>query len=254
MKVRRVSAELTTPRTVGAIVQSALRLYAGYPLLLLVLAVAVVVPYELIVLAATNTAPLAEQGTRASTALTLTLIDFALIGPLVSAFYVRAVMMVAEGTRPSLREIVVEGLKVLPVVVAASIVAGLGIGLGLIAFLIPGVLLAIRWAVVAQVAAIERTDWLGALRRSGELARGHYLHVFGVFVISGIVTYGILRVGEAIVGSDTGAGQVIVGIVLATIARSFTSLMTAVLYFELRARSLLGRPGNPGPPEDDRTF
>lgn len=220
----------------GAIIGTALRLYAAYPALFALLAVAVVAPYELIVLAITRTSPLAAQGTTASTALTLTLIDFALIGPLVAAFYVRAVMTVAEGGRPVLREVVWTGLQVLPVVVAASIVAGLGIGLGLIAFLIPGVILAVRWAVVAQAAAIERTDWMGALRRSAELVRGRYLHVFGVFVISALVTYGLLRLGEVIVGSGRGGGEVAIGIVLATLARSFTALSTAVLYFELRAR------------------
>jgi hypothetical protein len=222
---------------VGAIVGTALRLYAAYPALFVVLAVAVVAPYELIVLAVTRTAPLGAQGTATSTVLTLTLIDFALIGPLVSAFYVRAVMVVAEGGRPVLREVVWTGLQVLPVVVAASIVAGLGIGLGLIFLIIAGVILAIRWAVVAQAAAIERTDWMGALRRSAALVRGHYLHVLGVLLISGIVTYGLLRVGEVVVGSGRGAGEVVIGIVVATLARSFTALTTAVLYFELRARS-----------------
>ena len=38
----------------------------------------------------------------------------------------------------------------LPVVAAAEIAAGFGIGLGLLAFLIPGVYLLVRWAVVAQ--------------------------------------------------------------------------------------------------------
>jgi hypothetical protein len=230
-----------TPRTVGAIVHSALLLYGAYPWLFLVLAVAVVAPYELIVLAVTGTSPLAAQGTTVSTALTLTLIEFALIGPLVSAFYVRAVSAVAEGARPVLREVVWEGLQVLPVVTAAQIVAGLGIGLGLLAFLIPGIVLAVRWAVVAQAAAIERTDWLGALRRSGELTRGHYLHVFGVFIVTGLLTYAVLRTGDAIAGSRNGAGQVALGIGLATITRSFTALTTAVLYFELRARAMPGR-------------
>ena len=60
------------------------------------------------------------------------------------------------------------------------IVASFGIVLGLIALIVPGVLLALGWAVVAQVAAIEHEGWLPSLHRSRALTRGHYWHIFAL--------------------------------------------------------------------------
>lgn len=237
MDRRRTRVDLTAPRPVGALVADALRLFAAHPSVFLLLALMVVAPYQLIVLAATGTSPLGQQTARPSTAITLLLLEFVLVVPLVTALYVRTVAAVASGERPALREVAWQGLRVLPVVAAAQIVADLGIGVGLVLFVIPGVVLAIRWAVVAQVAAMERTDWIGALRRGAVLTRGNYLHVFGVIVITSIVTYGVTRGGEAVAGSHAGVWQVLLGIAVDTITRSFTALTTAVLYFELRGRA-----------------
>ena len=245
---RRQVMDLNQPRSVLKMITAALSLYGRYPLLFSLLALIVVAPYELIALAVTGAAPLGQQTVSTGTALTLFLIELALVGPLVSALDVQAVAAIGKEQRPQLRNVAALGARCLPVVAAAQIIAGLGIGLGLLAFFIPGVILAIRWAVVAQAAAIERTDWLGALRRSGELARGQYLHVLGLIALTGLVDYGIARVAEALAGSSAHAPQVVLGIVVETITRSFAALTTAVLYFDLVARKAgVARP-DPGWP------
>jgi hypothetical protein len=50
------------------------------------------------------------------------------------------------------------GVRVLPVVVAAEIIAGTGTLAGFVILIIPGVILLIRWAVVAPAEAIESVD------------------------------------------------------------------------------------------------
>src|SRR5581483_4564568 len=178
--------DLKRPRTVAEILQTALSLYANHPLLFVGLAIAVVVPYELIVLAVAHASPLGQQRS-ASTGLILALADFALVGPLVSALQVRAVLMLAEREQPRFWQVIARGLRALPVVAAAEIVAGLGIGVGLLLLLIPGLYLAVRWAVVAQVAAVEGTDWPGALRRSAQLTAGSLLRIFAVLLCVSLV-------------------------------------------------------------------
>lgn len=228
--------DLGRPRSVLELVAATLSLYGRYPLLFGLLGLAVVGPYELIVLAVTGAAPLGQQSVSTGTAFTLILLELALIGPFVSALDAHAVAAIGRGERPGLLRVARLGARSLPVVAAAQIIAGLGIGIGLIAFIIPGVILALRWAVVAQAAAIERTDWLGALRRSGELARGNYLHILGLIVLISLVNYGIAGAGSAIAGPSAHAPQVALGIVAETITRSFTALATAVLYFDLLSR------------------
>ena len=238
---RPPSVDLTKPRSVFEVVGTALVLYGRYPLMFAALAFAVIGPYELLVLAVTHAAPLGQQHTRASTAFVLFLLDFALVGPLVSALHVHAVSIIGTNARPRLVSVARQGLVVLPVVAAAQIIAGLGIGLGLIAFVLPGIILALRWAVVAQAAATERTDWLGALRRSRELTAGHYLHVLGVLAITSAVDLILATAGTAVAGTGSHVGPVLLGIAVVTIARSFTALVTAMLFFDLLAREKLAR-------------
>ena len=86
---------------------------------------------------------------------------------------------------------------------------------------------------------------MGALRRSGELTRGHYLHVFGLLILTTAVNLGLSGVAGSISGGRTRASDVIIEILIGTIIRSFTALTTAILYFDLLARvsgRLVGRP------------
>lgn len=218
------------------IVAATLALYRRYPVLFVVLALGVVVPYELIVLAITGITPFGAQSAKVSTLLLLSLIDFALVGPLISALYVHAVRRIAAGEQPVLSEVALQGMRVLPTVAAAEIIATLGIALGFIALIIPGLILWLRWAVVAQVAAIDDDNWIEALRRSAKLTSGNYLHVFGLLVLTGVVAVLLRDGGAGVTGSHAQAWAVALGIAVETIARSFVALASAVLFFDLVAR------------------
>lgn len=230
---------LERPRSVAEIVGEALDIYQRFPLLFLTLALGVIAPYELIVLAATGNGPLTGRTHGgASVGIVLFLLDYALVQPLISALHIHAVMQIGEEQRPRLGQVALFGLRVLPEVAAAVIAAGLGIGLGFLAFIIPGILLALRWSVVAQAAAVEHEGWLPALRRSGVLTRGNYWHIFGLLIVTGVLTGGVtLAAGAIPLGSTAGAASVALGIAARTITASFTALAVALLYFDLRARS-----------------
>jgi hypothetical protein len=202
-----------------------------------VLALGVVAPYELIVLAATGSTPFGQQSGKVSTVVALSLIDFALVGPLISALYVHAVRRIAGGERPVLAEVALQGVRVLPTVAAAEIIATLGIGLGFIALIVPGVFLLVRWAVVAQAAAIDNDNWIEALRRSWQLTSGNFIHVFGLLLITGLTALALRDAGFAVTGDSAQAWAVAVGIAVETIARSFVALSGAVLFFDLVARN-----------------
>jgi hypothetical protein len=230
------------------LVLEALALYRRYPFLFLVLAAAVLVPYEAIVLLATGVGPF-EQGTLSfGVSSLLTLADIALVSPLVSALHVHAVLEAGEGGEPRLAAIARKGLRVLPVVAVVSLVSWFGITLGFLALLVPGVLLTLRWFVVAQTAAIEHEGWRPALRRSADLTDGHYGHVFLLLVYAClIVTLPAFLIG---LGFDDSADVVsfLVGVAVQVVGYSLAALVTAVLYFDLRARwDLLPDPVLPDP-------
>lgn len=243
----RHDVDLSEPRSVWAIVGTALSLYARYPLLFLLLAGAVVVPYELLVLALSGYGPLRQASIPGAAGWLVLLIDTALVTPLVSALHIHAVKQVGDGQKPVLRVVAGRGLRVLPVVVATSVMFCLGFALGLALLVIPGVILALRWAVAPQAAALDNDGWQQALRRSGQLARDNYAHIFGLYVVGSVISIAISAAADAAAtGHAAGAPLVALGLAIETLLQSFSALTFALLYFDLAAR--------PAPARHDRAY
>ncbi len=233
------SIALDTPRSVRQILATTAGLYRWYPALFAILAVAVIAPYDLAVLAVTGYGPLRHSGEGVGTYWLLQLLTTSLITPLISALHVHAVVAIGEGRRPRLGAVARRGLQVLPVVAAADVMSSIGIALGYVALIVPGVVLGLRWAVGAQAAALENGNWLDALRSSGRLTATHYAHIFGLLLLTGIVAAALrLGVRALPLGSSVGVGSVTVGIAADTIVASFVALTLALLYFDLRARPM----------------
>lgn len=238
--------DASKPRSIAQIVRAAGALYWRYPLLFAILAAAAMVPFELIVLAATGYGPLRHGHENLGVSWLLLLIRSSLITPLISALHMHAVVTIAERRRPRLVEVARRGAMVLPVVAAAEIVADIGIFLGSIALVVPGILLAVRWAVVAQAAALEGEDWVDALRSSRRLTSGHGWHVVGLILLVGVLNAAVLFGARSIpLGSSSGAGSVAVGTTVETLVASFSALTLALLYFDLQARREVASAGNP---------
>ena len=76
-----------------------------------------------------------------------------------------------------------------------SIMTGVGVALGLLLLIVPGVLLAIRWTLAAPIVMLEDLGPRAAMKRSRELVRGHrgavlrvLLNVWGrTFVAGGVL-------------------------------------------------------------------
>jgi hypothetical protein len=226
------------PRSASRLIAATFGLYRLYPWLFLLLAAGVIVPYQLILLA------LGLSGAHARGSFGLGMIlaatDWALINGLVSALHVHAVADVREGRRPEIVAVARRGVRVLPVVAAATIMSWLGITVGFFLLLVPGVILLFRWAVVAQSAAIEHQGWLPALRRSGELAEGRYRHIFVCFVYVGLITITpALLISFGLDHDALGARPFLVDLVIDILTSSFSALALALLYYDLVAREEL---------------
>lgn len=228
---------MNAPRSATRLLVGTFELYRRYPWLFLVLAAGVIVPYELIVLAATGTGVSSRANASVSIQLLLTLVDWALVTPLVSALHVHAVAEARREREPQVAAVAAQGLRALPVVAAATIVSSLGIAVGLVLLVIPGVILMLRWAVVAQSAAIEREGWLPALRRSGQLTGEHYGHVFTFLVmVGGIAAAPFFAADIGFGNHDTGAVAFLTSLGLRILTTSFAALAGALLYYDLLAR------------------
>lgn len=228
---------MSAPRSAPRLLAGTVELYRRYPSLFLVLAAGVIVSYELIVLAVTGTGAFSRANASFGTQLLLELADLALIGPLVSSLHVHAVAEVRRDREPQIGSVALQGLKVLPVVAAATIVSWLGMMLGFVLLIVPGIVLMLRWAVVAQAAAIEHEGWLPALKRSRQLTDGHYRHVAAFIVLVAVITLVPSIAGGIVFGHhDTSAASFLTGLAVRVITASFAALATALLYYDLLAR------------------
>lgn len=229
---------LDRERSVWRIAADALILYRRYPVLFFVLAVVVVAPYDLFVMAMTGQGPLGHGHHRSfALDLLLNIVDFSFVGPFVSALHTHAVVLAGKGARPRLRSVAARGLRVLPVVMAVEIVANLGIYFGLL-LVIPGIVLALRWMVSAQAAAIENKGWMPALSRSAKLTAGNYGRMVGLLAV---LTPPVLAIHMLVpfllpLGTSTSFRSVTLGVAINTATASFVALVLALLYFDLCVR------------------
>jgi hypothetical protein len=162
-----------------------------------------------------------------------------LVGLVAHTFYQGLVVRLVDDVRDGQRDYSVGDLfsSVSPVVlplIGASLVVGIGIALGLVLLIVPGLFLMTIWAVVAPVIVLERPGVFAALGRSRQLVEGNGWNVFGLIVILFllmVVFVGLLSAIGAGVGAWLAAVLALIGSVLVA---PVAGLSIAVLYFELR--------------------
>lgn len=99
-------------------------------------------------------------------------------GPIYIAAMIHALRELKSGNRPSYFESIRVGFRNWGRLFVAQFVAGLLIGLGLIALVIPGIVLAVRYAIIAPLVVLEGASATEARKRSAELTVGMRWQVF----------------------------------------------------------------------------
>ena len=126
---------------------------------------------------------------------------------------------------------------------AVSVVFGLGVAIGFVLLIIPGLILLVTWCVVAPVTVLERPGVFAAFRRSRELVRGNGWPVFGVIVLVGVTVFVVtLAAGLAAAALGSLGGALLQWAVTAAIA-PVSALSASVIYFALQGR--LTSPATP---------
>ncbi len=158
-------------------------------------------------------------------------------GTLYQGMVVALVSDVQDGRRDySVGELLRSVTPVLLPLIVAGFLAGLGIGIGLILLLVPGLFLATIWAVVGPAIVVERVGALEAFRRSRELVKGDAWAVFGVIVITFIITFVVSAIfgGIAAAADDTAVVRIVANVLASTLTAPLSALVGAVLFFSLR--------------------
>jgi hypothetical protein len=168
---------------------------------------------------------------------------------LLSTLYTGMVVELVNDVRDGRLDQSVGGLlrSVSPVLlplIAVSFLAAIGIGIGFILIIIPGLVLLTFWSVVAPVTVLERPGVFAAFGRSWQLVKGNGWQVFGVILIFFLIFIAI-GIVFGVIGAVLGdAGEVVLGYVGSVITAPLVALAAAVLYFELKR---VKEPATPGP-------
>ena len=118
---------------------------------------------------------------------------------------------------------------------AVSVLFAIGVAIGFVLFIIPGLILLVLWCVVAPVTVLERPGVFAAFRRSRELVRGNGWNVFGVIVLVFLAVLVVsFAVGIATSSLSSVPRAVVQWLVSAAIA-PVSALSASVLYFALRS-------------------
>jgi hypothetical protein len=150
----------------------------------------------------------------------------------------------------------------LPALIVAGILAGLGIALGLILLIVPGLFLLTIWSLIVPTIVLEGKSAGESFGRSRELVKGHGWQVFGVIAI----TIGAVIVASIIVGLLTfwlpdGVDSFVSDLISNTVVVPFVAVAWTLMYFAL-AQGRSAAPAGaaeaysppPPPPSDSPTY
>jgi hypothetical protein len=117
--------------------------------------------------------------------------------------------------------------------VAVSLLFGIGVGIGFVLLIVPGLILIVIWSVVAPVTVLERPGVFDAFGRSRELVRGNGWNVFAVILLV-FLAVAVISVAAGLVADSLGSlGRALVQWAVTAALAPVTALSASVLYFAL---------------------
>ncbi|MBA2240921.1 MAG: hypothetical protein H0W09_06725 [Solirubrobacterales bacterium] len=171
---------------------------------------------------------------------------------LYSGFVVKLVEDVRDGRRDfTVGDLFRAASAFVGALIINSILWGLGVGLGLLLLIVPGLFLLTIWAVTAPAIVIENRGPIEAFRRSAELVKGDGLAVFGTMLVAFLVTLGIGFIIGGLGLALGDGGRIVLSAIGNIIAAPIFALVTAIVFFDLRGDPA-GAAGEPEAPGEGR--
>lgn len=137
----------------------------------------------------------------------------------------------------AITECLQQGFRRLGAALGVAIIAAICVALGLIALVVPGLILMTMWAVAIPAATIEQAGVGASLSRSSALTRERRWRVFGAVLVAGIITIVVSIIAASIAGAVAGAHSFLFTVViwaLSAVSQAFSACVSATLYYFLR--------------------
>ena len=207
------------------------RFFMRFFLIALVVFAAINLVYALLV------AAISSDNTGAALLLGLVGLATAVIGATwLQGAFVFAVQDARDGTfDSSIGEIFSRVSPAIVPLLLAGLLAGLGIAFGFLLLIVPGLFLITIWAVIAPVIVVEKTGVMEAFGRSRALVRGHGWTVFGIVVVTALLSGVASALLQAAFSWLPEFFEILIGSTIAqAVVAPFGAIAIAVMYFRLR--------------------
>ena len=154
---------------------------------------------------------------------------------LVQAALVKAVQDVRDGRADlNLGETVSAVVPFLPAVIAASILAGIGITIGFALIIVPGLILLTFWSLIVPSIVIGGEGVFASFSKSWRTVRGYAWHVFGTYVLVFLILIVFdIVLGLILLALPIVARNFISNIVSGTLVAPFLALVVTLVYYRL---------------------
>ncbi|HYV15416.1 MAG TPA: hypothetical protein VE972_05310 [Conexibacter sp.] len=242
--------DLKTPRGIGELLTTAIVLFLRHSGLFLSVTLLVVAPVVVLVDGAWGGALHDGPNAHPSSAASLVSAMFVafVVPALVTGLHAVIVREMGEGHVPGVGEALRRVGPRIPAAMGAVVLYSIGVGIGFILLVVPGIWLLVRWYFAAQSAVLNGTGPQQSLEASAELVKGRWWTTLLALIAAG-VTFGVVgalcRLAAGTV--DDGVLYVTLLTVIQAVTLSLSALFGTLLFFTMRAErgalDLLARSG-----------
>lgn len=158
---------------------------------------------------------------------------------LIQGAFAYSVFQVIMGNHVTFGESLTKGMSRIFPLFLASILGGIGIGLGMLLLIIPGIMLLCRWAVMTPACVVEHLGAVESLKRSAELTKGYRWKVLGITMAgTALVQFVTFATGFVMAIIMPNPDKIAVAVVLTialSIPQAFLCVMYTTMYYDLRS-------------------
>lgn len=232
--------------------RTALAMYRAAPLAFILVALISTLPEEVLLVVSQITYGTSTGSLRGRLQEVIGLLPQLLLGPLAIAATVLIVMQMLNGRPPDAGAALERVGEHFWTLVAVIVITSIGIVLGFIAFVIPGIYLAVLWLFAPIVSVTEHLSVRASLRRSAALGKGRFWWILGSYLaieitvtLAGLVLSNLFDIPLGAIDGDAGIiVRGIVSFIALTLVVPVANAGIALIYTDLR---VVGRDSWPLP-------
>jgi hypothetical protein len=161
-------------------------------------------------------------------------VEFA-VAFLVQAALIKAVQDVRDGqTSLSMDATISAAARYLLPVIGASILAGIGIGIGLAVLIVPGLILLTYWSLIIPSIVAGESGVMASFGKSWRAISGHFWQAFGTYVLVFLIWIAFdIALGLVLVTMPAALRSFLSSVIAGTLLAPFYALVVTLVYYRL---------------------